>query len=70
MSDEACIPGLQNFFHDRWVIDLLGVVEFSAARVARCVIVPDILFVLPNASNDIAVHDLDVVDVEEEFHVG
>ena len=50
------------------MIDLLGVVELSATGNAGGVHVTDVVLVLTDAADHIAVHDLHVVDIEEQFH--
>ena len=53
--------------HDRRIIDLLFVVQLGAAGIAGRVHVGDVLGVLPDAANHVAVHDLHMVNVEQQF---
>ena len=59
-----------DFSENGGVVDLLGVVEFATAGVAGGVEVADEVFVLAEAADEVAVHDGDVVEIEEEFDVG
>ena len=61
---------LEDSPHHRRIIDFLGVVEFRPARVARRVVVADDFLVLPDAAYDVPVHDLHVIDVEEQLEAG
>ena len=70
LGDVAFVAGFDDLAEDGGVVDFLGVIEFGAAGVAGGVVVADELVVLADAADDVAVHDGDVVDVEEEFEVG
>lgn len=67
LPDEALVAHLDDRFHDWAVVDLLRVVDFVAAGVAGGVDVADVVLVLTEAADHVAVHDLDVVDVKEDF---
>src|SRR5262245_30376433 len=69
LADVALVADLDERFHDRLVGDLLLVVELAAAGVARGVDVADVVLVLADAADHVAVHDLNVVDVEQELQV-
>src|SRR5207245_5735742 len=69
LPDVALVTNLQERLHDRLVADLLLVVELAATGVAGRVDVADIVPVLADAADDVAVHGLDVVDVEEELEI-
>jgi hypothetical protein len=53
--------------HHRRVVDFLGVVQLAAAGVAGRVHVADDVAILLDASQQVAVHDLHVIDVEEQL---
>ena len=63
---ESCF---QDHLHDMRILNLLSVIQFRSARTTGCVIVSDELLVLANSADDVAVHDLHVVDIEEQFQV-
>lgn len=67
LSDVTFVTCLQDRPHYGWVIDFLGVVQFRSTRVSCSVVMPDNILVLPDAPNDVSVHDLDVIDVKEQF---
>jgi len=50
-------------FHDRGIVQLLGFVDLIAAGDAAGVVVAEVLMVLLDRPDDIAFHDLHVVDV-------
>ena len=68
LADVARVPRLQDRPHDRRVVDLLLVVQFVAAGDAGGVVVGDVVLVLLDAGDHVPLHDLDVVDVEEQLH--
>lgn len=70
LGDVAGVAEIEEGAEDGGVVDLLGGVEFGAAGDAGGVDMADEVPKLAHPADDIAVHDLDVVDVEEEFHPG
>ena len=48
---------------NRWLIELLGLVEFMPARHTRGMIMADVLVVGLNSSHHVTLHDLHVVDI-------
>ena len=68
LGDVPGVAGLQDRVHHRGIVDLLSAVELASARNSRRVVVTDEVFVLADAANHVPVHDLDVVDVEQELH--
>src|SRR4051794_8697891 len=64
LPDKPAVAELHQRLHQRTIVDLLGVIDFTAAGDAGGVHVRDIWEVLPQARDDIAVHDLDVIDIE------
>lgn len=70
MSNEVVVADLQQRLHDGGVVDLLVLVELAAAGISSSVNVADVVLVETQTANDVAVHDADVVDVEEQFEVG
>ncbi len=69
LSDIAFIAGLQDCSHDGRIIDLLVLIDFASARTAGGVVMTDDIFESMQATDDISVHDLNVVDIEEKLHV-
>lgn len=70
MSDEVVVADFEQRLHDGGVVDLLVLVELAAARIAGCVDVTDVVLMETQAANDVAVHDADVVNVEEQLEIG
>ena len=52
------------------IVDLLLVVEFAPAGVSGGVDVADVVVMLADPADDVAVHDLHVIDVEQQFQAG
>src|SRR5262249_51985768 len=65
---EACVAEIGDRFHHEVVVQLLRVVDLVPAGVAARVEVADPLEVVTDVAGDVAVHDLRVVDVEEDLH--
>jgi hypothetical protein len=61
--------GFDNRFHHRRVIQLLCVVNLMTARNTASVVVGNILMAVADGANDVAFHDLHVVDVVKQFEV-
>ena len=64
MGNIPLIACFQNHSHDSRVVDLLRVVQLAAPRIARRMDVVDRLATLVNATYDVAVHDLNMIDIE------
>ena len=58
LADVAGITCPDYLFHNGLVVDFLLVADFTAARIAGGVVVADVVLVLSNASDDVAVHNL------------
>ena len=63
----AFISGGHNRFHDRWVIQLLRLIDLSPSRNAPCVIMRDVRMEFFDRLDDIPFHDLHVINIVEEF---
>ena len=70
LADVPLIADFEQRLHDWRIVDFLLLIELTAARVAGCVHMRDVVTVLAKARNDIAVHDLNVIDVEEQLQIG
>lgn len=70
LCDEACVSGSEDSRHDSGVVDFLQLIKFFSAWVAGGVVVCNELVILFDSADDIAVHDLDVVDIEQQPEVG
>ena len=68
LADVALVADLDQLPHDRRIVDLLFVVEFRSARIAGRVDVADHVLAFFEAADHVAVHDLHVVDVEQQLH--
>ena len=55
---------------NRFVVQLLCVVQLVAAGVAAGVKVGDVANVVTNRANHVALHDLHVIDVVQQLEVG
>ena len=67
VGHETRVAQLRNGLHHEVVVQLLRIVDLVAARIPAGVEVSDPLEVIPDIPDDVAVHDLRVVDVEEDF---
>ena len=70
MADVARVGSGGDGSHDRRVVNLLLIVEVLAAGVAGRVEVADAVDVRGDVADEIAFHDLHVVDVVEELEPG
>src|SRR6266567_4284313 len=70
VSHVAAEVGGRDSAHDAVPLDFLGAVEFVAAGNAASVEVSDPIDVFLNGADQIAFHDLHVIDVEEELDAG
>ena len=70
LPDKAGVAAFGDGAHEGRVVDFLLVVEFTAAGIAGGVEVADEFRAALKMAQEIAVHDLDVVKVEEDFHAG
>lgn len=70
MPDISIISRCGDSPHNAPVIEFLVIIKVATTRVARSVEVGDPLDVLLDSSDDIAFHDLHVVDVVKEFDSG
>ena len=62
------IAGVQDRLHDGRIIDFLGVVDFVATGIPRCVIMGDIRMNFLDPRDDVTLHDLDVINIEQNLH--
>ena len=70
LCHEALISCLYDGAHHGGIIDFLRVVQLTAAGIARGMVMPNHILILPNAADHVAIHDLHMVHVEQQFHVG
>ena len=70
MGHESREAEVGDRLHHEPVVQLLRVVDFVAAWIAAGVEVADPLEVVADVPDDVAVHDLGVVDVEQDLHPG
>ena len=69
MGEESLVARVGDGFGDRGIEEFLGVVEFVASWVASGVVVAEVLMIVFDGADDVAFHDLHVVDVVEQFEV-
>jgi hypothetical protein len=55
-------------FGDKPEVEFLCVIDFQAARHPRYMYVTDVIDVFAQSQRDVAIHDLSVVDVIQDFH--
>lgn len=70
MRNEVVVADFEQGLHDSRVINLLVFVQFAATRIAGSVDVADVILVHAQTADDVAVHDADVVDIEEQLEIG
>ena len=70
MGDIAGEAGRGDGRRDGTVVELLRVVQLVAARHAAGVEMGDVVVRVPDRADDVALHDLHVVDVEQQLHAG
>ena len=62
----ALIAGLEDSAHDRWIIQLLSLIDFVATGVAACVVVKELLVIVSNSPDYVTLHNLHVVNIVEQ----
>src|SRR5579884_848972 len=67
LTDVARVLHFHQGPHDRGIIDLLGVVQLTSPRIARRMNMANVLGILANAADNVAVHDLHMIDVEQQL---
>lgn len=67
LCDISLEAGGDDGLHDAWVIQFLRLINFGATGNAACVVVIEVLMILPDRIADVAIHDLHVEDVVEQF---
>ena len=70
MSDVSAKVVIGDGTHHGIPLNLLSVIELMAARDAVRMEVADLLNVAADRVNEIALHDLHVIDVVEQLHMG
>ena len=68
VTDIEIIIGLCNRLYHSRIVDLLFIVEVIAARVSSRMEMSDLLNVFFDGSDEIALHNLHVVDVVEQLY--
>src|SRR5437764_14302815 len=67
MADIAGEVELGDGLRDEAVVELVGLVDFVAPGVAAGVEMRDVLEMVANVAHDVAIHDLGVIDVEQDL---
>lgn len=70
MGDKVMIADLLHRFHHRRVVNLLGIIQLTATGIASRMQVADVVSMQSQTTNDVSIHDADVVDVEQQLEVG
>ena len=65
LTHKTFVFDFDKLLHDRWKEDFLLVVEFGSTWISRGVNVANDVFHRADSTNDVAVHDLNMVDVEQ-----
>lgn len=68
VSEITLIIQICDRLRNRAPLQFLSVVEFVPARDAAGVEMGDVLHVFPDGADDVALHDLHVIDVVQQFH--
>src|SRR6516165_843342 len=68
MSNVAAIACLFDRLENRRVINLLELVQFVAAWITRRVILANHLVISADGTNDVALHDLHMIDIVKQLH--
>src|SRR6185369_8741737 len=68
VCDEARVSGFGDGVGDKAVVQFLCVVDLLPRRHAGDVDVTDVIEILAKIADDIAVHDLHVIDVVDDLH--
>src|SRR6185436_2732811 len=68
VRDKPRVPGLGNRVGDEAVVQLLRAVDLLTARHTGDVNVADVVEVIAEIADDVAVHDLHVIDVVDDLH--
>ena len=69
MSEIAVETGRCNRSRYGWVIQLLLIVKFIPPGIPPGMVVPKVVVIFSNGTNDIPFHDLHVIDVIQELEV-
>ena len=67
LGNVALKPSFNDGLANGRVIEFLSVVDLVSARIAAGMIVAEILVALLDGSNDVAFHDLHVINIVEQF---
>src|SRR5690349_12631499 len=67
LRHKTLVSSFYNSCHDSRVVKFLSIVYFMAARNSSSVIVRNILLILFNGGNDVAFHNLHVIDIIQQF---
>ena len=65
----ACVTGVRDRSHDRGIVELLGGIDFIPSGTTAGVIVTEIPVILPNRADDIAFHDLHMIDIIKQTEI-
>src|SRR4051812_13654210 len=68
LSDKAGITGRRDRPHDRRIVELLLIVQLVSTRITSRVVMSKALVMLADRADNIALHDLHMVDVIEQLH--
>ena len=70
LADESLVLDLEQGFHDGRIVNLLILIQLATTGIAGGVDMTDMLSTLMDATYDVSVHDLHVINVEEKIHAG
>jgi hypothetical protein len=69
LPNVAVMAQLDQHTHHPGIVNLLRTVQFPATRIARCMHMPNHVVILSQPPDYIAVHDPDMIDIEQQLHV-
>src|ERR1700722_3596309 len=68
MGQVARVTGFLDGLQDGWVVEFLGIIQLVSTGVTRRVVKADQRMERSQGTDDIALHDLHMVNVVEEFY--
>lgn len=69
MGHKVMVADFLNRTHDRWIVDLLVIIQLATPWIARGVKVSDVVLVQAQAADDVTVHDAHMIDVKEQLEI-
>ena len=70
LSDKTFIPDLQQHPHNGRIVKFLRFVDFGTSRITSRMEMGDIFVILADVVDDIAFHDLHVINIVKQLEIG